>query len=87
MDLLVQILDPPLEVDRVVTPRLTVDPWRGLLLQFEEARSQQLRCEVVQQVGELLLPIPSRRLTYTQQSARSGDQRFPVRFPALCPVQ
>jgi hypothetical protein len=48
MDSPVQILDPPFETDRVVSPRLTVDPWRRLLLQFEKARSQEFRCDLVQ---------------------------------------
>ncbi len=37
MDSPVQILDPPLKLHRVVLPRLSVDPRRRLLLQFEEA--------------------------------------------------
>jgi hypothetical protein len=87
MDSPVQIIDPPLETLRVVSPRLTVDSWRGLPLQFEKARSQKLRREVVQQAGELLLPRPACRSTYTQQSARPGSERFPVLLPALCPAQ
>jgi hypothetical protein len=51
MDPPVQINDPPVEIHLVVTPRLAVDSRRGLLLQREEARPQQLRREVVQQVG------------------------------------
>ena len=87
MDSSVQIVDPPFEVVRVVTPRLAIDARCRLLLQFEEARPQQFRRDVVQQAGEPQLLILLCRFTYTQQSARPGYERCPVRVPALSPVQ
>ena len=87
MDSSVQIVDPPFEVRRVITPRLVVDSWRGKLFQFEEACPQQLRREVVQQVGELLPPILLCRLSYTWQPTRSGSERRAVPVPALDPGQ
>jgi hypothetical protein len=51
VDSRVQISDPPLEVHGVRIPGHTVDARCGLLLQFEEARLEQLRRDVVQQIG------------------------------------
>ena len=89
MDSRDEIVDPPLEIHGVVAPRLAVDPRCGQFLQVEEARSEKLRSYVVQQVGELQLPILTCRFPYTQQSTRSGSglrrTGFPV--PALHPVQ
>ena len=65
MDSSVQIVDPPLEIRLVVTPRLAVDARRGLLLQIEETRPQEFWRDVVQQAGEPQLPILSCRLSYT----------------------
>ena len=87
MDSSVQIVDPPFEIHRVVTPRLAVDSRCGLLLQVEEARSQEFRRDVVQQAGELQLLILLCRFTYTEQSTRPGYERRAVRVPALSPVQ
>lgn len=87
MDSSVQIVDPPFKLHLVIMPRLAIDSWRGLLLQVEETRPQQLRREVVQQTGELQLPILLCRLSYTQQPTRPGSERRTVRVPALYPDQ
>jgi len=83
----VQIVDPLFEVDRVITPRLSVHAWRRQLLQIEEAGPQEFRGDVMQQAGEPLLLILLCRFTYTQQSTRPRYERCSVRVPALCPVQ
>ena len=83
----VQIVDPPFEVHRVVTPCLAIDARRRLLLQFEEARSQEFRRDVVHHTGEPQLLVLPCRFTYTQQPTRPGYERCPVRVPALSPVQ
>jgi hypothetical protein len=43
-----QIVDPLFKLHRVVTPRFTIDSRRNSLLQFQEAGSQEFRCDVVQ---------------------------------------
>jgi hypothetical protein len=43
-----QIVDPLFQLHRVVTPRFTIDSRRSELLQFQEAGSQEFRCDVVQ---------------------------------------
>ena len=48
-----KIDDPLFEILRVITPRLTVDPWRSLLLEIEEAAPEKFRGNVVKQTGEL----------------------------------
>lgn len=53
-----QIFDPPVDVLRVIVPRLLVHARRRVLLQLKEARSQQLRREMMQQVGELQRLVP-----------------------------
>src|SRR3972149_10375472 len=87
MDSSVEIVDPPFKILRVVTPRLTVDPRRGLLLQVEEAGSQEFRRDVVQQAGEPQLLILPCRFTYTQQSTRPGYERCCVRVPVSSPAR
>jgi hypothetical protein len=87
MDSSVQIVDPPLEIQRVITPRLLIHAGGGLLLQREKTRPQQFRRQVMKQVREPQLPILPCRFTHTEQSARPGSERRTVHVPALSPGQ
>jgi hypothetical protein len=82
-----QIVDPPFQIHLVITPRLAINSQHGVPLQLEETRPQQFWREVVQQIGELLLPILLCRLSYTEQSARPAMGRFSLLRPARSPVQ
>ncbi len=53
-----------LQICRVLVPRLAIDAGGRALLQAEEGPLQNLDADVVQERGQLLLPVPGNSATY-----------------------
>jgi hypothetical protein len=60
----VKIGEVGLQIYRVLVPRPSIDSWGRALLQAEEGPFQNLDADVVQERGQLLLPVPGNSATY-----------------------
>src|SRR5450755_2270436 len=78
MDPVMQIHQSPLHALLVLLPRLPVHSWRSLPLQRVVAVPEQADGHMVQQRGELLLPIPAGCFPHTFEPLGHA-------FPTLCP--